>query len=517
MSARGRRTGPVAPPGGQSAMRRQRPRTQGRNRARRRLTAGLARLRFGAALLAVLGAWPASGQPRIGEIGEHIVVVRGFDAGGRALGDIAGFGVGEGHVVSAAAPLFDAEELRVQFPDTGDEIAAEVVSRDERSGVAVLRSDGLAAEGLTFVAVRVTPSEGDIVHLPGFAADGSLDPVIVRGSVSELHLREPTALGEREVLLFRHSVRAAVRQYGMPLLNDCGEVVGLLRTDPNLMLDERSARPEPGLAPFAVAAAAIRERLDGAGVTAGTADEPCLDPAARIRAAEARAEAARERAQAARAQAEAAEQEAEAAAAAEEAAQAEAEAAEAEREAAEAERAAAEAERDAAEEEAAAGAERTRTLGITVAVVAALALIVGLALARRLRRRGEELEDKQAALDQAITPATVSCLLEGADDAGRTYALKVTAEQLGASDGVVVGRNPAQASVVLDHPEVSRQHFRLAARDEEIVVSDLRSTNGTFVNGERLEPEAETVVEDGAGIGVGESIALRLRVSRTGS
>ena len=35
---------------------------------------------------------------------------------------------------------------------------------------------------------------------------------------------------------------------------------------------------------------------------------------------------------------------------------------------------------------------------------------------------------------------------------------------------VVVGRNPAQAGVVLDHPEAVREHFRLTARDSHPAV-----------------------------------------------
>ncbi len=467
-----------------------------------------------AMMLLLLGARSAPSQPRMEEVRDHIVVVRGFDAAGRALGDISGFAVGDGRVLSAAAPLLDAEELLVVLPEAGDEFEAEVVALDERSGVALLRTGGGAPGGLSFVAPGVTPSEGDIVHLPRFAADGTLDAELDRGAVATLDRLRPTAAGEPEILIFRHGAPAAVPQYGMPLLNDCGEVVGLLRTDPGQILDERSSRPEPGLAPFAVAASSILDALEEAGIATGVSDDPCPSATDRLAAAEAGAEAARRRADEEGLRAQTAEDRVRVAEAEREAAEAEREAAEARGAAAEAERDAAEARARLAEAEAAERIRRNRDLAIAIAVVAALALMIGLLVARRLRKRRKQLAASEAAIEQAITPAAISCLLEGADDSGRTYALKVSAEQLGAADGVVVGRNPAQAGVLLDHPEVSRQHFRLTAGDDGIVISDLRSTNGTFLNDEPLQPDSETRVEDGAAISVGEGIALRLRVSR---
>ena len=53
---------------------------------------------------------------------------------------------------------------------------------------------------------------------------------------------------------------------------------------------------------------------------------------------------------------------------------------------------------------------------------------------------------------------------------------------------VVLGRDPS-ADVVLTDPsgQVSRRHARIVIRGTEAVIEDLMSTNGTFVNGERLD------------------------------
>jgi pSer/pThr/pTyr-binding forkhead associated (FHA) protein len=48
-----------------------------------------------------------------------------------------------------------------------------------------------------------------------------------------------------------------------------------------------------------------------------------------------------------------------------------------------------------------------------------------------------------------------------------------------------VGRAP-RADFVVDAPLVSRLHCRLSLQTDGLLVEDLESTNGTFVNGERV-------------------------------
>ena len=49
-----------------------------------------------------------------------------------------------------------------------------------------------------------------------------------------------------------------------------------------------------------------------------------------------------------------------------------------------------------------------------------------------------------------------------------------------------VGRAP-RADFILDVALVSRLHCRLTAGSEQLEVLDLKSTNGTYVNGKRVE------------------------------
>jgi hypothetical protein len=57
---------------------------------------------------------------------------------------------------------------------------------------------------------------------------------------------------------------------------------------------------------------------------------------------------------------------------------------------------------------------------------------------------------------------------------------------IGATDQLLLGRHHS-CDVVLDDPTVSRLHARLAFRHGKWVLNDLASTNGTIINGVRLE------------------------------
>lgn len=72
-------------------------------------------------------------------------------------------------------------------------------------------------------------------------------------------------------------------------------------------------------------------------------------------------------------------------------------------------------------------------------------------------------------------------------------------------DVTLVGRDVTN-DVVVNDPEVSRQHARLTRTPGGFVLEDLGSTNGTFVNGERLS--APRILNPGDLIGLGEKVAL---------
>ncbi|QYK51326.1 MAG: FHA domain-containing protein [Anaerolineales bacterium] len=75
-----------------------------------------------------------------------------------------------------------------------------------------------------------------------------------------------------------------------------------------------------------------------------------------------------------------------------------------------------------------------------------------------------------------------------------------------AKDSFIIGRDPGSDLHIQDI-EVSRRHARLIAQSGGFVLEDLGSTNGTFVNGERVR--TITVLRPGDEIRLGEIVTLR--------
>jgi ABC-type multidrug transport system ATPase subunit len=71
--------------------------------------------------------------------------------------------------------------------------------------------------------------------------------------------------------------------------------------------------------------------------------------------------------------------------------------------------------------------------------------------------------------------------------------------RLDPGERVVVGRSPA-ATAVLGHPSVSRQHAELRLADGRLVVADLGSRFGTFVDGQQVESRT---IADGSCVSFG--------------
>ena len=73
--------------------------------------------------------------------------------------------------------------------------------------------------------------------------------------------------------------------------------------------------------------------------------------------------------------------------------------------------------------------------------------------------------------------------------------------------GLTIGRAPDNA-VIIDNPAVSGHHARVFSESGAVILEDLNSTNGTFVNGTRVQ-SAQLSSGDRLQIGRVELIALR--------
>lgn len=78
---------------------------------------------------------------------------------------------------------------------------------------------------------------------------------------------------------------------------------------------------------------------------------------------------------------------------------------------------------------------------------------------------------------------------------GRIYQVK---------NGTIVGRT--QGSLVLGDPKVSDQHAKFVLENDHFVIWDFGSSNGTYVNNERIR--AATPLEENAEIRMGDTVFL---------
>ena len=114
-------------------------------------------------------------------------------------------------------------------------------------------------------------------------------------------------------------------------------------------------------------------------------------------------------------------------------------------------------------------------------------------------------QDDLAELDgrERLASAVPAVFLDGTDADGRLIAVRIPSSAIAAAAGAVVGRNPFESTVVLDHSEVSRRHLRLCAQETSVLIEDLHSTNGTMLDGVALKPGAAVAMRHGAVLQVG--------------
>jgi len=106
-------------------------------------------------------------------------------------------------------------------------------------------------------------------------------------------------------------------------------------------------------------------------------------------------------------------------------------------------------------------------------------------------------------------------LLEWCSKEGKMIALRIPGLAIAESGGVVVGRNPTESDFVINHEEVSRQHFRLCVVGGAVVIEDLNSTNGTTLEGKELSPgQGEPLLQERYAIGMGD-LQLELQLEQS--
>ncbi len=90
-----------------------------------------------------------------------------------------------------------------------------------------------------------------------------------------------------------------------------------------------------------------------------------------------------------------------------------------------------------------------------------------------------------------------------------TVRIRYRAADVFLTEGQYLMGRSASCQIVLDHPRVSRKHARLTVEAEKVVLEDLGSVNGVYVNGERIV--IPQLLKDGDSIVVGgEQLELHI-------
>ncbi|XP_054790930.1 uncharacterized protein LOC129296356 isoform X1 [Prosopis cineraria] len=121
---------------------------------------------------------------------------------------------------------------------------------------------------------------------------------------------------------------------------------------------------------------------------------------------------------------------------------------------------------------------------------------------------------------QAETPPTEAAerwlLVPVGDGDSRHIGFKVEmpgAYEIASSD-VTVGRVPEKADLVIPVATVSGVHARIQKKGGDLLVTDLDSTNGTFVDDKKLRPGVVATVSSGSCITFGDIHLAMFRVSK---
>lgn len=505
----------------------------------------------------------AEAIPDADELTPNLVKIAVYD-GGRLRREGNGFVVSaDGYVLTAAHLLAGGDRIRLQVLGSDQRIDAEVVAVHEELDLALLRAFGLSSSGLEIASKRA--GSGLEVFSVGnwnlVSGAGAPQIEMTRGTVAMLSVIEVDEGVSAQFLV--HNALINQQGYGSPLVNNCGQVLGINRPDPALRPARVRRGINPGTTVYAISADAIRVFLQANGIPALVASEECLtetevaqDEAKTAQERADEAEAAKEAAEAdaatkkteaeeaikkaeeleAKAQAEAERADAseeEKAVALEAAETARVEAEEAEKEAtalariaddmealaekADAERLKAEAETATARQAEQEAAERLR-LGLGIGGLVLLIAIVTAIVIVRKRRQETESAQQMTKLAQAQTADVRAqqarapkpwrdCLLEGM--AG-TIKIPATSVMIN-SPGAVFGRHAENAAIVFEAPEISRAHARLFVKGDALHIEDLGSTNGTSVNGQPLTPQQPMELRSGDQISFGPHVfSLRI-------
>lgn len=148
--------------------------------------------------------------------------------------------------------------------------------------------------------------------------------------------------------------------------------------------------------------------------------------------------------------------------------------------------------------------------------VALVALVVALKKPRQIAQQTLE-KPRQIAqhISRRVTGRAVAkrphhgIVLAGFDGRGNRVCIELSpARFAGQRLGLSLGRHPELVDEVVADENVSRRHLRIAAAGDQFYVEDLNSSNGTFLNEQRLVPFKPARLKYGAKVALGDLVLM---------
>jgi pSer/pThr/pTyr-binding forkhead associated (FHA) protein len=126
--------------------------------------------------------------------------------------------------------------------------------------------------------------------------------------------------------------------------------------------------------------------------------------------------------------------------------------------------------------------------------------------------------NKKSALEELICWSCLTPLdnveAKECDDAEHANVLYLVYEtnELQIENGDILGREAKGDSFLADKLTVSRKHAKLTQKDNQWFVTDLGSTNGTYLNGKRIESHKEVALHDNDTLGLSRKVDFRVKL-----
>ena len=451
---------------------------------------------------------------------ESIVRVRAYK-NDKVIAEGSGFVVNEeGHVLTNAHVLEDARRLTVLSLKTGAEMLSQKVFARRDMNLALLR-----AQGLNLPPLSLSEQGADVgraVQTLRFGTAGDLRPS--HGTIDTYQDIRGKKASRPVAHLLQYNALITAKSFGMPLFNECGDVVAINLPDPSGRWPFRKAKPRGAI--FALRSGDIIAALEEREIAHTVVEAECLSVVERI---ERDREAVADSLKVAKAMVDslevvkawadsvvadslkAATEKADSLEVVADSLKAATEKAGEKVDSLEVVKARADSVSEAKADSLKAATEKADSLKMVQARADSVSEAKADSLKAATEKAAQRLQWGLAAgaglvllalfgwwlsARHAPKPAPFKCLLRGQDNTGREFALNIPALALGAPAGVILGRSPANAEFVIDHKAISRAHLRLTYTEGTLHAEDLNSTNGTRVNRQSLNPGEQVVLQD---------------------